>query len=101
MQSIARRLQLIETNDIFFRNEQQGNRAVVLTILVTQGIYVLTLLLNLLGVFSGRALTMAAIKGIIIQMIPLTLYWIFGPGKRWMKHVLLISMVLFHGGPRR
>ena len=95
MQSIARRLQLIETNDIFFRNEQQGNRAVVLTILVTQGIYVLTLLLNLLGVFSGRALTMAAIKGIIIQMIPLTLYWIFGPGKRWMKHVLLISMVLF------
>ena len=92
--SIMRHLQLIETEDIFYRNEQQGNRAVILTIIVTQGIFLFTLLLNLLGVFSGKALTMAAIQGIIFQMIPLAVYLIFGPGKRWMKHVLLGSMVL-------
>ena len=93
-QRIERHLQIVETNNVFFRNEQQGNRAVVLTIIVTQGIFLLTLLLNLLGVFSGRALTMAAIKGIIFQMFPLAVYAVFGPGKPWMKYVLLISMVL-------
>ena len=87
-------MQLVETNNTFFRNEQQGNRAVVLTILTTQGIFLLTLVLNLLGVFSGRALTRAAIQGITFQMIPLAVYAFFGPGKRWMKYVLLISMVL-------
>ena len=89
-----RHLQPVETKDIFFKNEQQGNRAVARTIIVTQCIFIVTLLLNLLGVFSGRALTMAAVLGIIFQMIPLTAYMIFGPGKRWMKTVLLGSMVL-------
>ena len=94
IQRIAGRMNMVETNDTFFRNEQQGNRAAVLTILATQGIFLLTLLLNLLGVFSGRALTRAAVQGIAFQMIPLAVYMIFGPGKRWMKYVLLVSMVL-------
>ena len=48
---IMRHLQPVETKDIFFKNEQQGNRAVVRTIIVTQCIFIVTLLLNLLGVF--------------------------------------------------
>ena len=91
---IVRHLQPIETDNIFFRNEQQGNRAVVLTVLVTQGIFLLTLLLNLLGVFSGRALTIAATTGLLVQLIPLAVYAFYGPGKPWMKYVLLSSMVI-------
>ncbi|MBO6094408.1 MAG: serine/threonine-protein phosphatase [Oscillospiraceae bacterium] len=78
-----------DIDDIFILNEQQGNRTVALTIVVTEAIYIITLLLNILGIFKGRALTVAMTEGIIIQLIPLAIYTVFGPGKPWMKHVLL------------
>ena len=83
-----------ETDDIFILNEQQGNWTVALTIVVTEAIYIITLLLNILGIFKGRALTVAMTEGIIFQLIPLAVYTVFGPGKPWMKNVLLVGLTL-------
>ncbi|MBR1408406.1 MAG: serine/threonine-protein phosphatase [Clostridia bacterium] len=88
------RLQPRDTDDIFIFNEQQGNRAVALTIVVTEAVYLVVLLFNLLGLFKGKALTAAIIDGILFQLIPLTIYTLFGPGKPWMKNVLLGSLTL-------
>ena len=83
-----------DIDDIFILNEQQGNRTVALTIVVTEAIYIITLLLNILGIFKGRALTVAMTEGIIIQLIPLAIYTVFGPGKPWMKNVLLAGLTI-------
>ena len=89
-----KRIQPRETDDIFICNEQQGNRAVALTIVVTEAIYIVTLVLNILGLFEGKALTVAVIDGIIFQLIPLTIYTAFGPARPWMKNVLLVGLTL-------
>lgn len=94
LQQVSIRLHPKKTGDIFFDNEQQGNYAAALTLVVTELIYSVTLILHLLGVFKGRALMVAMTEGMILQLIPLTVYAVYGPEKRWMKNVLMGGMIL-------
>ena len=94
LQQVSIRLHPKKTGDIFSDNEQQGNYAAALTLVVTELIYSVTLILHLLGVFKGRALMVAMTEGMILQLIPLTVYAVYGPEKRWMKNVLMGGMIL-------
>ena len=94
LQQVSIRLHPKKTGDIFFDNEQQGNYAAALTLVVTELIYSVTLILHLLGVFKGRALMVAMTEGMILQLIPLTVYAVYGPEKRWMKNVLMGGMII-------
>lgn len=94
LQQVGIRLRPKKTGDIFFDNEQQGNYAAALTLVVAELVNLVTIILNLLGIFQGRTLKAAMTEGMIIQLFPLTIYAIYGPEKRWMKNVLLGGMIL-------
>lgn len=90
---LMKRMKTVDTNDIFLQNEQQGNQMVALSLLVMLGVFVTVYVFNVLGIFAGRRLGIAAISAIILNVLLLIVYAAFGPCVGWMKHFLLGGMV--------
>lgn len=90
---LMKRMKTIDTDDIFLRNEQQGNQMVALSLLIMLGLFIISYVFNVLGIFVGRRLGIAAISEIILNVLLLVVYAAFGPCVGWMKHFLLGGMV--------
>jgi len=94
LQRSIKHLRAKKSENILYGNEQQGNEAVACTMLVTGLIYLFVLFLNWLEIFNGHALKVAITQGLLLMLIPLTIYAIFGPERHWMKYALLGGMIL-------
>ncbi len=84
----------LNSNDVFLNNEIQSNIATASTIVFMMLSWLLVLLLNASGVFQGRALTKAVALGMLALLVPLYIYWTYGPERTWMKHLLLGSLII-------
>lgn len=85
-----------ETKAIFEENEFESNRLSAVVIGACTIILVVSWVLNLFGVFTipKYRMNILAIQGIIEFAIPLVLYFVFKGKKRWLKYVMVFSLLL-------
>ena len=85
-----------ETKAVFEQNEYQSNRLSLMVIILCAVVLAVSWLLNTLGVFKVEMYRMntLAIQGLIELAIPIVLFVVFKGKKRWLKYVLVISLLL-------
>ena len=85
-----------DTREVFEENEYQANRLSFFVILFCAVILISAWVLNLLGVFTipQYRMNVLAIQGVIEFAIPVVLYLVFKGRKRWLKYVMVVSLLL-------
>ncbi|MEE3334265.1 MAG: SpoIIE family protein phosphatase [Ruminococcus sp.] len=85
-----------ETKAVFEQNEYAANRLAVMVEVACACILAASWLLNLAGIFtiSSHIMNVLAIQGFIELAVPIALYIVFKGRKRWLKYVLVISLLL-------
>ncbi len=85
-----------ETKEVFEQNEYESNRLSLMVIVACAVILVAAWILNLAGVFTvaSNRMNLLAIQGIVEFAIPIVLYLVFKGKKRWLKYVMIISLLL-------
>lgn len=85
-----------ETKAVFEQNEYESNRLSLMVIIVCAVMLVAAWVLNLVGVFkvANYRMNLLALQGIVEFAVPIVLYIICKGRKRWLKYVLLLSLLL-------
>lgn len=85
-----------ETKAVFEQNEYESNRLSLMTIVVCAVILLIAWVLNMFGVFNVAQYRMniLAVAGILEFIVPIVLYVITKGKKRWLKYVMVISLML-------
>lgn len=85
-----------ETKAVFEQNEYESNRLSLMVIVFCAVILLVSWILNLAGIFKVQQYRMnvLAIQGIIELLIPIVLYLVFKGRKRWLKYVMILSLLL-------
>jgi hypothetical protein len=85
-----------QTKAVFEENEYETNRLALMVIVVCAVILLISWVLNIAGVFkiSQYRMNVLAIQGLIELSIPIVLYFISKGRKRWLKYVMIFSLLL-------
>lgn len=84
------------TEDVFWENEIESNRLVAQGLINLSLVLVLTLVLNLVGIFEldAGAIYPLLIRGILELLIPVVIFhWCKGE-KRWLKYLMIFEMIV-------
>lgn len=87
-----------ETKAVFEQNEYESNRLSLMVIIMCAAVLATAWILNSFGVFKVDVYRMntLAIQGLIELAIPIVLFAVFKGKKRWLKYVLVISLLLVY-----
>lgn len=85
-----------DTKEIFADNEYQSNRLVAIVMIQSAAALVIAWILNYFGIFGIKLNVMGSlvVQGLFELSIPFTLYKLFKGKKRWLKFVMVISLLL-------
>ncbi len=85
-----------DTKAVFEQNEYESNRLSLMVIVACAVILTVSWILNLAGVFkvAQYRMNILAIQGLVEFAIPIVLYIISKGRKRWLKYVMVLSLLL-------
>lgn len=85
-----------ETRAVFEQNEYDSNRLSFFVILTCAAILIVSWALNFAGIFTvpGLRMNLLTLAGLIEFSIPVVLYLVFKGRKRWLKYVMVITLLV-------
>ncbi len=85
-----------ETREVFEQNEYEANRLSYYVIFACAAILIIAWVLNLLGIFTvaRNRMNILALSGVVEFAVPVTLYLVFKGRKRWLKYVMVITLLV-------
>ena len=85
-----------ETKAVFEQNEYDANRLSLWVILACAIILVTAWALNFAGIFTVAKIRMniLCLVGLVFFAVPVALYFKFNGKKRWLKYVMVITLLI-------
>ncbi|MBQ0065432.1 MAG: SpoIIE family protein phosphatase, partial [Firmicutes bacterium] len=87
----------LSTEEVFHRNEVNANKYIGDVIILNISLIFVFMILNAIGVFDFEGLTLILLISVIVHVIPLGICLYFKGEGKWMKYLLLISLILIFG----